>query len=63
MGRGLVEPEDDLRSTNPATNEPLLQYLSEQVVENGYDLKAMMRLILNSRVYQLSSQTNENELR
>ena len=58
MGRGLVEPEDDLRSTNPATNEPLLAYLSEQVVESGYDLKALMRLILGSRVYQLSSETN-----
>jgi len=59
LGRGLVEPEDDLRSTSPATNEPLLDYLSEQVVANHYDLKAVMRLILNSRVYQLSSVPNE----
>ncbi|MBP88862.1 MAG: hypothetical protein CMJ64_19475 [Planctomycetaceae bacterium] len=58
MGRGLVEPEDDLRSTNPATNEPLLNYLTEQVVESGYDLRAVMGLILTSRVYQLSSETN-----
>lgn len=58
LGRGLVEPEDDLRTTNPATNEPLLAYLSSQVVESGYDLKAVMRLVLNSRVYQLSSATN-----
>lgn len=59
LGRGLVEPEDDLRSTSPATNEPLLAYLAEQVVATKYDLKALMRLILNSRVYQLSSVPNE----
>jgi len=59
LGRGLVEPEDDLRTTNPATNEPLLQYLAEQVVATGYDLKAMMKLIVSSRVYQLSSEPNE----
>ena len=54
LGRGLVEPEDDLRTTNPATNEPLLQYLAEQVVATGYDLKAVMKLIVSTRVYQLS---------
>ncbi len=59
LGRGLVEPEDDLRSTNPATNEPLLDWLAEQVVENRYDLKAVMRLILNSRVYQLTADPND----
>jgi hypothetical protein len=58
LGRGLVEPEDDLRSSNPATNEPLLAYLAEQVVTQKYDLKGVMRLILNSRVYQHSRQTN-----
>ena len=55
LGRGLVEPEDDLRSTNPATNEPLLDYLAKTLIEKKYDLKAVTRLILNSRVYQLSS--------
>lgn len=59
LGRGLVEPEDDLRSTNPATNEPLLDWLAQQVVENRYDLKAVMRLILNSRVYQLTADPND----
>jgi hypothetical protein len=58
LGRGLVEPVDDLRSTNPATNEPLLNFLSRQVVANKYDLKSVMRLIMRSRVYQLSSKTN-----
>jgi hypothetical protein len=58
LGRGLVEPEDDLRSTNPPTNEPLLDYLASQLVERGFDLKAVMRLILQSRVYQLASTAN-----
>jgi hypothetical protein len=59
MGRGLVEPEDDVRSTNPATNEPLLDYLADQLVKSRYDLKALSRLILNARVYQLSAIPNE----
>ena len=58
LGRGLVEPEDDLRSTNPATNEPLLDYLAKTLVANKYDLKTVTRLILQSRVYQLSSVPN-----
>ncbi len=58
LGRGLVEPEDDLRSTNPATNEPLLDYLAKTLVAQRYDLKAVTRLILNARVYQLSSVPN-----
>ncbi len=58
LGRGLVEPEDDLRSTNPPTNEPLLALLAERMAGGKFDLKAQMRLILNSRTYQLSSVTN-----
>lgn len=59
LGRGLVEPEDDLRTTNPPTNKPLLAWLSEQVVAQHFDLKAVSRLILNSRVYQLSNIPND----
>lgn len=62
LGRGLVEPEDDLRSTNPATNEPLLEFLAQQVIASDFDLKAVMRQIMNSRVYQLSSAANEVNL-
>ncbi len=58
FARGLVEPEDDLRSTNPATNEPLLTFLAAELVREHYDLKALSRLILNSRVYQLSGTPN-----
>ncbi len=60
LGRGLVEPEDDLRSTNPATNEPLLEFLAQYLVEKEFDLQALMRLIMNSRVYQLSSEPNDS---
>jgi hypothetical protein len=62
LGRGLVEPEDDLRSTNPPTNEPLLAWLAEQAKANGFDHKGLLRLVLNSRVYQLSSAPHANNL-
>ena len=55
FGLGLVEPVDDLRSTNPASNEKLLTALSAFTVEHGYDLKALMRLILLSETYARSS--------
>ena len=57
MGRGLVEPVDDLRTTNPATNEPLLDHLAKSVAA-GFDMKSVMRSIMRSRVYQLSSKPN-----
>ena len=52
---GLVEPVDDLRATNPASNEKLLAALCEYTAEHGYDLKALMRLILLSETYRRSS--------
>lgn len=60
LGRGLVESEDDLRSTNPATNEPLLDYLTGRLVQEKFNLKAVMREILNSHVYQLSAIANDS---
>ncbi|MBI3860578.1 MAG: DUF1553 domain-containing protein [Planctomycetia bacterium] len=60
LGRGLVEAEDDLRSTNPPTNPVLLDDLARRLVESKFDLKAVMRLIMNSRTYQLSSRHTEN---
>lgn len=56
LGRGLVEPEDDLRTTNPAVNEPLLDYLAQEFVRSGFDQKQILRLITQSQVYQRSSQ-------
>jgi Protein of unknown function (DUF1549)/Protein of unknown function (DUF1553) len=58
FNRGIVEPEDDLRSTNPATNEPLLAYLTQEVVSSGFDVRAVTRQILASRTYQTSSLPN-----
>jgi len=55
FGIGLVEPVDDMRATNPANNEPLLAELSRFTVEQGYDLKALMRLILRSETYRRGS--------
>jgi hypothetical protein len=60
FGRGLVEPIDDLRATNPATNEPLLAALAAHMREVKFDLKDFTRTLLNSRVYQLSSLSNES---
>ena len=59
LGRGLVEPEDDFRSTNPPTNPALLDHLAEQLVADRFDLRKLMRYILSSRVYQLSSIPNQ----
>jgi len=50
---------DDFRVTNPPTNEALLDALAKDFVQNGYSLRHTVRLILNSRVYQLSSEPNE----
>lgn len=62
MGVGLVEQVDDMRASNPASNEELLQALADYLVDQRYDLKALMRQILQSEVYQRSSvPTSENE--
>jgi hypothetical protein len=58
LGRGLIEPVDDLRATNPATNEPLLAALEKDLVEHKYDLRHLILTIVNSRTYQLSSRPN-----
>ena len=60
FNRGLVEPEDDLRETNPPTNPELLDALGRSFVESGYDLKALIRAITRSSTYQLSATPNEH---
>jgi Protein of unknown function (DUF1553)/Protein of unknown function (DUF1549)/Bacterial Ig-like domain (group 2) len=55
MGVGLVESVDDLRASNPASNEKLLSALSDYLIAQKYDLRALMRLILNSHTYRRSS--------
>jgi hypothetical protein len=59
LGRGLVEPIDDFRETNPAVNPPLLDALAEDLVASGFDLRHMVRVIMNSRTYQLSPLPND----
>jgi Protein of unknown function (DUF1549)/Protein of unknown function (DUF1553) len=62
LGVGLVEPVDDLRASNPPTNPALWKALNDDFVAHGFDLKHLMRTILNSRTYQLSSDSLvENE--
>ena len=61
FGVGLIEKVDDVRATNPASNEPLLQALCDHLVQNKYDLKALMKAMANSATYQRSSKsTKEN---
>jgi len=60
MGRGVVEPFDDFRDSNPPANAPLLDALSARFVESGYNRKEIIRLILNSETYQASSQPEGN---
>jgi len=57
MGRGLVEAEDDLRETNPPTNEELFTSLAKDFVEHKFDVKYLIRLVMNSAAYQRSSQS------
>ena len=62
MGQGLVDPVDDLRATNPASNEPLLEYLAAHFRDQGYDIKELIRTIMKSHVFELSSQPNERNV-
>ena len=55
VGQPLVDPIDDVRETNPASNPELLNFLSKTLIESGYDQKKLIRLIANSKTYQMSS--------
>jgi hypothetical protein len=59
MGRGVFEPADDMRGTNPPSNEELLDALADDLVRHGFDRKDLIRTILKSRTYQLSSEAPE----
>ena len=63
LGVGLVEPVDDLRATNPPSNRALWDVLNREFVDSDFDLKHVMRLIMNSRTYQLSAATNSSNVR
>ena len=63
MGRGIVEPVDDARISNPASNPELLEALGQKLVEYNYDLRHLVRDVCNSRTYQTATRANEtNEL-
>ena len=63
FNRGLVEPEDDMRETNPPVNPELLSALAAEFVRSGYDLKALIRSITTSTTYQLSAVPNQYNAR
>jgi hypothetical protein len=59
LGKGIIDPVDDVRISNPASNPELLDALGAKFTEYGYDFKKLVRDICNSRTYQLSTRANE----
>ncbi|MFT6380161.1 MAG: WD40 repeat protein [Akkermansiaceae bacterium] len=59
MGTGIIEPLDDIRAGNPPSNPKLLDWLSGQFIESGFDVRELMRMIVKSRTYQLSIKPNK----
>jgi len=59
FGRGIIEPVDDIRASNPAVNPQLLDALTKDFVDHRFDLRHLIRTIVNSRTYQLSFHANE----
>jgi hypothetical protein len=59
FGRGIIDPVDDIRASNPPSNPALLDALAKDFVDHGFDLRHLMRTIANSRAYQASIVTNE----
>lgn len=62
MGRGIVDPVDDLRATNPPSNGPLLESLADHFRDSGFDIKELIRVIASSAVYSLDSTPNERNV-
>ena len=59
LGKGIVDPVDDFRDSNPSANDELLDALAKDFVDHKFDVKHLIRTIVNSRTYQLSAQANE----
>lgn len=59
MGRGIIEPVDDIRTSNPPSNPELLDALTKDFVDRGFDMKHIMKTITRSRTYQQSIKTNK----
>jgi hypothetical protein len=62
LGRGLVEPVDDMRATNPPTNPAMMEALADHFIASNFDLKQLIRVIMSSRLYQLQSQPTEGNV-
>lgn len=62
MGVGIVDPVDDIRATNPPSNGPLLEALADDFRGHGYDVKHLIRTIMASSVYALSSEPNDRNV-
>src|SRR6185295_7763113 len=60
MGRGIVDPIDDFRPTNPPSHPALLDALSKDLVAHKFDLRYLVKVIMNSRAYQLSDEPTES---
>jgi hypothetical protein len=58
LGRGIVDPVDDFRVSNPPTNEALLEWLAQDFIAHGFNIKHLLRTITTSHIYQLSSEPN-----
>jgi len=59
LGRGIIDPVDDIRASNPASNPELLDALTKDFIDNGHDLKRLIRLICTSATYQRSLETSQ----
>ena len=59
LGKGIVDPVDDFRDSNPSANDDLLSALAKDFTDHHFDMKHLIRTILNSRTYQLSAQAND----
>jgi hypothetical protein len=59
LGRGIIEPLDDIRAGNPPTNPELLEHLTQEFIRSGFDTRSVFKTICKSRTYQLSIRTNQ----
>jgi hypothetical protein len=62
FGKGIIEPVDDIRISNPASNPELFKKLGDKLIEYKYDFKQLVRDVCNSNAYQRSSERNESNL-
>ncbi len=60
FGKGIIDPVDDIRSSNPPSNPELLDALTKEFLDRDFDVRHILRAILNSRTYQLSARTNRS---